>query len=104
MRVWAAIDLRGGEAVQLVGGDPADERVRIPEPAALARRWLDAGFRHIHVVDLDAALGGAPNEEALAEIAAVVRGRALLQVGGGLRDDAAVDRVSRRIVREQVIL
>jgi phosphoribosylformimino-5-aminoimidazole carboxamide ribotide isomerase len=99
MNIWAAIDLRGGEAVQLVGGDPSEEPVRLPDPAAVAERWLDAGFRHLHVVDLDAALGDGRNDEAVAAIAAVVRERreagrgvALLQVGGGLRDDDAVAR------------
>ena len=101
MRVWAAIDLRGGEAVQLVGGDPSEEPVRLPDPAAVAERWLDHGFTHIHVVDLDAALGTGRNDEAVATIATVVRARrgtgagagAVLQVGGGLRDDEAVARV-----------
>ena len=116
MNIWAAIDLRGGEAVQLVGGDPSVEPVRLPDPAAVAERWLDAGFRHLHVVDLDAALGDGRNDEAVAAIAAVVRARRtargatavehervtasppeaglpLLQVGGGLRDDDAVARI-----------
>lgn len=93
MKVWAAIDLREGAAVQLVGGDPEEEQVRLPDPAGTAERWLEAGFRHIHVVDLDAALGTGGNDEAVAAIAAVVRGRAVLQVGGGLRDDEAVARV-----------
>jgi phosphoribosylformimino-5-aminoimidazole carboxamide ribotide isomerase len=73
MKVFAAIDLRDGEAVQLVGGDPGDERVRIPDPVAVSRRWLDAGFRHIHVVDLDAALGTGDNGDAIAAIAAAIR-------------------------------
>ena len=107
MRVWAAIDLRGGEAVQLVGGDPSREPVRLPDPVAVAEGWLDAGFRCIHVVDLDAALGHGRNDEAVAAIASVIRARGrsagglepgtapspVLQVGGGLRDDAAVARI-----------
>jgi phosphoribosylformimino-5-aminoimidazole carboxamide ribotide isomerase len=95
VKVWAAIDLRGGEAVQLVGGDPGDERVRLPHPAAVARRWIDAGFTHVHVVDLDAALGEGHNGDAIAAVAEAVEGRALLQVGGGLRDGDAVERVLR---------
>lgn len=90
MRIYAAIDLKGGAAVQLVGGDPDDERIRIPDPAAVARRWLDAGFRHLHVVDLDAALSVGRNDGAITGIAAVTTGRATLQVGGGIRDDAAI--------------
>ncbi|HET7322634.1 MAG TPA: HisA/HisF-related TIM barrel protein [Longimicrobiaceae bacterium] len=95
MRSYAAIDLRGGAVVQLVGGDPGEERVRRPDPAAVAREWLDAGFRHLHVVDLDAALGTGANPAAVEAIAAEARGRALLQVGGGLRNDEAVARALR---------
>jgi phosphoribosylformimino-5-aminoimidazole carboxamide ribonucleotide (ProFAR) isomerase len=75
VKVWAAIDVRGGAAVQLVGGDPSDERVRLPDPAAVAERWLDAGFSHLHVVDLDAALGSGRNDEAVAAIVATIRAR-----------------------------
>lgn len=95
MKVFAAIDLRAGAAVQLVGGDPAAERVRLPDPAAVARHWLARGFRHLHVVDLDAALGEGSNEDALREIGACGTGApapAVLQVGGGIRDGAAIDR------------
>lgn len=56
MIAYAAIDLRGGEVVQLVGGRPEAERVRIPDAVAVARQWVEAGFRALHVVDLDAAL------------------------------------------------
>ncbi len=98
MNVYAAIDLRGGAAVQLVGGDLAAERVREADPAGVARRWLRAGFRHFHVVDLDAALERGENGGAVAEIAAVLAaagssppGRAAsLQVGGGVRHAAAI--------------
>lgn len=84
-----AIDLRGGQAVQLVGGVPGSERVRLPDPVRVARRWIDAGFAGLHIVDLDAALGEGGNRDAV---------RALLadstvpcQVGGGVRDDEAVN-------------
>lgn len=93
MRIHAAIDLRDGAAVQLVGGDPAAERVRLPDPVEVARGWLDLGFRSIHVVDLDAALDRGENGAAIAALARAVRGRGSLQVGGGLREDAAIERV-----------
>lgn len=91
MKVYAAIDLRGGGAVQLVAGDPGDERIRLPDPCEVARAWLDAGFRHLHVVDLDAAFGDGGNRNAIGDIATIARGRASLQVGGGLRDEAAIE-------------
>lgn len=92
MKVFAAVDVRDGAAVQLVGGRPGAERIRLPDPAAVARQWLDAGFHALHVVDLDAALGVGHNGAAVDAIAAAVGGRAMLQVGGGIRDEEAVDR------------
>lgn len=95
MKIYAALDLRGGAAVQLVGGDPADERIRLPDPAEIARRWLALGFRHLHVVDLDAALGDGDNAESISAIAFAAHGRATLQVGGGVRDQVAIERTLR---------
>lgn len=89
MIAYPAVDLRGGRVVQLVGGRPEDERIRLPDPVAVARRWLDAGFRTLHVVDLDAALGTGSNRVA---VEAVLRtSEAPVQVGGGVRDDDAAD-------------
>lgn len=90
MRMWAAIDLREGAVVQLVGGDPGEERVRLPDPVAVAERWLAAGFGALHVVDLDAALGRGDNRAAVDALARAIAGRATLQVGGGVRDDDAI--------------
>ncbi len=94
-----AVDLRGGRCVQLVGGRPEDERVSLPDPVGVARGWRSRGFRTLHVVDLDAALGSGDNLEIVARIARELPGD--LQVGGGIRDedrarellDAGVDRV-----------
>lgn len=77
--------------MQLVGGRPEDERVSLPDPVAVARDWWDRGFRTLHVVDLDAALGQGDNGALVAELAAATP--ATVQVGGGLRDEAAVERV-----------
>lgn len=92
MKVFAAVDVRDGAAVQLIGGRPEAERIRLPDPAAVARQWVDAGFHAIHVVDLDAALGTGENRAAIRAIAGAVAGRATLQVGGGIRDDESIDR------------
>jgi phosphoribosylformimino-5-aminoimidazole carboxamide ribotide isomerase len=82
----AAVDLRGGRCVQLVGGSPEDERVSLPDPAAVARRWREAGFGTLHVVDLDAALGTGSNLDLVRALAA--GSDAVVQVGGGIRDEA----------------
>lgn len=86
-----AVDLRGGRCVQLVGGRPDDERVSLPDPVAVARDWWDRGFRTLHVVDLDAALGAGDNRGLVSELATATG--ATVQVGGGLRSDQEVDRV-----------
>lgn len=95
-----AVDLKGGRCVQLVGGRPEEERVSLPSPVAVARRWWDLGFRHLHLVDLDAALGSGDNRAPIAEVIAATD--ADIQVGGGIRDDATADALlgagPRRIV------
>jgi phosphoribosylformimino-5-aminoimidazole carboxamide ribotide isomerase len=86
-----AVDLRGGRCVQLVGGRPEDERISLPDPLAVARDWWEKGFRTLHVVDLDAALGHGDN---LALVEALCSATpATVQVGGGVRDDEAAARV-----------
>ncbi len=92
MIVLPAVDLREGACVQLVGGAYADERVRLDDPLAAAREWARLGFRRLHVVDLDAATGRGSNADVVEEL---VRhgGFDAVQVGGGVRDEDAVDRV-----------
>jgi phosphoribosylformimino-5-aminoimidazole carboxamide ribotide isomerase len=88
MRVMPAIDLREGACVQLVGGRYEDERVRIADPLAAARRWRDAGLAELHVVDLDAATGRGSNRAVV--LALVAEPGVTCQAGGGVRDDDAV--------------
>jgi phosphoribosylformimino-5-aminoimidazole carboxamide ribotide isomerase len=84
MIVYAAIDLRGSRVVQLVGGSPTEERVSLPDAAAVAREWIRSGFTALHVVDLDAALGLGSSADAIAAVIAEA-GSAHVQVGGGVR-------------------
>ena len=86
-----AVDIRGGRCVQLVGGDPAAEVVALPDPVAVAQRWRALGFAVLHVVDLDAALGSGSNLGVVERILAATS--AEVQVGGGVRDEAAVQRL-----------
>ncbi|GLC24465.1 1-(5-phosphoribosyl)-5-[(5-phosphoribosylamino)methylideneamino]imidazole-4-carboxamide isomerase [Roseisolibacter agri] len=92
MIVIPAVDLRDGACVQLVGGEYADERVRLEDPLAVAREWARLGFRRLHVVDLDAATGRGSNAATVAEI---VRhgGFDVVQVGGGVRDESDIERL-----------
>lgn len=89
MIVYAAVDLRGGKAVQLVGGRPDAQKIVLDDPVAVALEWARLGFRALHVVDLDAALGSGNNRVIIAEILAA--SDVPVQVGGGVRDDEAVE-------------
>lgn len=78
--------------MQLVGGEYDAEQVRLEDPLAVAREWARIGFRRLHVVDLDAATSRGSNAATVEEI---VRhgGFDTVQVGGGIRDEDAVERV-----------
>ncbi len=82
-----AIDLREGACVQLRGGSYEQERVRVEDPIAQAVQFREAGFTHLHVVDLDAATGRGSNRSVIAELLAL-DGLAI-QVGGGVRTTEA---------------
>ncbi len=85
-----AVDVSRGRCVQWVGGLPETERVSLPDPAAVAARWWRKGFRALHVVDLDAALGRGDNHAVVRELMAATR--AVTQFGGGVRDRAGIER------------
>ena len=96
-----AVDLRDGACVQLVGGSYTKERVRLENPAEVARLWTRYGFRRLHVVDLDAATGRGSNAAAVREILRDTP--AEVQVGGGVREtdrlaDLLGDGASRVVV------
>jgi len=103
VELYPAIDLRGGRCVRLRQGDYGDETVYGDEPVAVARAFVAAGARWVHVVDLDAARTGQPvNRAVVAEVAAAVSAAgASVQAGGGVRSveaaralwDAGVRRV-----------
>lgn len=88
-----AVDLKGGRCVQLVGGRPEDEAVSLPDPAAVAVDWVERGFTSLHLVDLDAALGSGDNRDVLGDILDALPWGIDVQIGGGIRDDRAVDEV-----------
>ncbi len=89
MIVIPAIDLQGGRCVRLVEGRPGTATVFGDDPVDWARRWAAAGAERLHVVDLDGAFAGAPRQASLvAAVAAAVD--VPVEVGGGLRDEAAL--------------
>jgi len=97
--VVPAVDVQGGEVVQLVQGERGTEK-RYGDPVTAAERWVDEGARTLHLVDLDGAFEGARvNADAFEAVVDAVD--VDVQVGGGIRTaedafdllDAGVDRV-----------
>ena len=89
MILYPAIDILGGKAVRLARGDFAQRTEYDADPLEAARRWVDAGARWLHVVDLDGARSGEPaNLEHVERIAGAFE--VPVQVGGGLRAAGAV--------------
>jgi phosphoribosylformimino-5-aminoimidazole carboxamide ribotide isomerase len=90
MIFYPAIDLKAGQCVRLVRGDMATATVFNDDPAAQARAFAAAGCRWLHVVDLDGAFAGRPvNAAAVASVRAAVD--IPMQLGGGIRDLAAIE-------------
>jgi phosphoribosylformimino-5-aminoimidazole carboxamide ribotide isomerase len=88
--VIPAVDLRDGRCVRLREGRADAETVFSDDPVAMALQWKAQGAERLHVVDLDGAFAGAPKQTALiAELVAAVT-PVPVEVGGGLRDLAAV--------------
>ena len=100
MDLYPAIDLRDGKCVRLLQGDYARETVYGDDPVAQAQAFVEAGARWIHVVDLDAARTGVPENRGI--VAAIAEAVPVpVQTGGGVRStdaaralfDAGVERV-----------
>ena len=89
MQIWPAIDLRGGKCVRLRQGDYEQETVFAEDPAAIARKFVEQGARHLHIVDLEGAREGLPvNLPSVQEILAAVDIEC--ELGGGIRDEQSV--------------
>jgi len=100
--LYPAIDIRGGKAVRLLQGDYARETTYDADPVDAAQRWAGEGAEFLHVVDLDGAKAGEPqNLESVRRIAAAVG--CPIQVGGGLRDEASVAAVLKAGAERVVI-
>ncbi len=89
LELLPAVDVQGGQAVQLVQGVAGTEKT-FGDPLAAARRWQDAGARWLHLVDLDAAFGRGSNAELLADIVSSLD--LSVELSGGIRDDASLER------------
>ncbi len=91
MILYPAIDLKDGKCVRLRQGELGTARVYAEDPAAQAEDFAAAGATHLHLVDLDGALAGRTvNVEAVRRILAAAP--LAVQLGGGIRDLAAIER------------
>lgn len=90
MLVIPAIDLKDGKCVRLRQGRMEDDTVFSDDPLAVAERWVQAGARRLHIVDLNGAFAGKPVNAAI--IREIVRAYPDLpvQVGGGIRDEDTI--------------
>ncbi|MEM9778399.1 MAG: 1-(5-phosphoribosyl)-5-[(5-phosphoribosylamino)methylideneamino]imidazole-4-carboxamide isomerase [Pseudomonadota bacterium] len=89
MILYPAIDLKNGQCVRLLRGDMDEATVFGDDPAAQARAFEDAGCQWLHLVDLDGAFAGQPqNAEAVTAILAATGCK--VQLGGGIRDMATL--------------
>jgi phosphoribosylformimino-5-aminoimidazole carboxamide ribotide isomerase len=93
MLLIPAIDLKDGKCVRLEQGDMSAATTFGENPAAMARRWLAAGARRLHLVDLNGAFAGRPvNESAVKAIVREVGDAIPVQLGGGIRDLDTIER------------
>jgi len=103
MIVIPAVDLRDGRCVRLREGRAEAETVFSEDPVAMAMRWTSLGAERLHVVDLDGAFAGAPKQTALVAKIVTAVAPVPVEVGGGLRDLAAVAAVLETGARWAVI-
>lgn len=91
MKLFPAIDLKQGKCVRLVKGDMNQATVFNESPGDQAKQFADAGCEWIHVVDLDGAFAGKPvNADAVKAI--ILTAKVPVQLGGGIRDMAGIER------------
>jgi phosphoribosylformimino-5-aminoimidazole carboxamide ribotide isomerase len=102
MRLYPAIDISDGKAVRLTKGDFEAKTVYEDDPLAAARAWVAQGARYLHVVDLDGAKQGSPQN--LHHLERIARELSVpIQYGGGLRDIGAV-RDALRAGAQRIVL
>jgi phosphoribosylformimino-5-aminoimidazole carboxamide ribotide isomerase len=103
MILYPAIDLKAGACVRLVRGEMASATVFNDDPAAQARQFAEMGFAWLHVVDLDGAFAGrSVNGDAVRAIRRAVDLK--IQLGGGIRDRAAIDYWLEEVGIDRIVL
>jgi phosphoribosylformimino-5-aminoimidazole carboxamide ribotide isomerase len=103
MQILPAIDLRDGKCVRLRQGDYNQETIFGDDPVAVARKWAEAGAERLHLVDLDGAKAGEPVNHAI--VGEIVQAVGIpCQLGGGIRDEAAIRMMLDEVGIDRVIV
>lgn len=92
MLLIPAIDLKDGKCVRLRQGRMEDETIFSDDPVAIAAQWVEAGARRLHLVDLNGAFEGKPVNADVVHAIAEAFPELPIQIGGGIRDEATVQR------------
>ncbi|MCZ6804373.1 MAG: 1-(5-phosphoribosyl)-5-[(5-phosphoribosylamino)methylideneamino]imidazole-4-carboxamide isomerase [Proteobacteria bacterium] len=90
MLLIPAIDIKNGKCVRLMQGQRDKETIYSDDPVAMADRWVEAGARRLHIVDLDGAIQGKLSNVDVVNAIAEAHPDIPLQVGGGIRDEDSI--------------
>ncbi len=90
MLLIPAIDLKEGQCVRLRQGKMEDDTVFSDDPVAMASKWVEAGARRLHIVDLDGAFAGKPKNAEVIHAIAEAHPDLRIQIGGGIRDEDTI--------------
>ncbi|MCG6886753.1 MAG: 1-(5-phosphoribosyl)-5-[(5-phosphoribosylamino)methylideneamino]imidazole-4-carboxamide isomerase [Proteobacteria bacterium] len=90
MLLIPAIDLKDGKCVRLRQGRMEDETIFSDDPVAMADRWVEAGARRLHIVDLNGAFEGKPVNADVVNAITRAHPEVPVQIGGGIRDEDTV--------------
>ena len=91
MLLIPAIDIKEGKCVRLRQGDMNDTTIYHDDPVSVAQRWVEAGARRLHIVDLDGAAVGEPVNADLVHHIVEKYPELPIQIGGGIRDEETVE-------------
>lgn len=103
MLIIPAIDLKDGQCVRLRQGLMDDSTVFSDDPVSMAQRWVDAGARRLHLVDLNGAFAGEPINGGVVTDIAKAYPNLPVQIGGGIRDLETIEHYVRAGVSYVII-
>jgi len=102
MEIIPAVDIKGGKCVRLYQGDYDQETVFDVDPVTAALNWYSQGARWLHIVDLDGAVIGEPqNMEVVEQI--IKESKLLIELGGGIRQEDVAERLLHQGVSRMIL-